>query len=414
MKKTFTIIVTALLTTVVTLFVLWKLDVIYLNLSTPVEKGKEFIGQDELSLLLKQEYPHLGDEIQVAHTLLGEPVFTSDGQKDFDLLNGEETVYITFEDRQHSDKIQSFQLYVSGDKEKIVELGKKFLPTGSSYIKEKEDEIERKNETIRYTKTEFLNRHYYQMPNGDGFAYIQVSNNETDLFDETRQQKEINYDLEVSYVSEMELRHDLGMIDEYTVVNGEIVASSLRSDELVIDETNEASDAKSEDSVVESAEENILANDVSSHEMQSFSDHIIDQNNEKVKDSTFRQLAKTGKIEGINVQLYVPNGPEIDAHIGQPDWRVPNEGGYFLMYEQCGCGYGVEYDYEELPDSPINSYYLPIRLTRDEIVQSLGEPTSEGDSEIDGKPYLYYQLGNYELFIDKSLTSQYYNSISLK
>lgn len=64
MKKIFIIIITSIITVLVTLIVLWKLDVIYVNVAAPVEKSKEILGKDEVSVLLEIEYPKIGDDLQ--------------------------------------------------------------------------------------------------------------------------------------------------------------------------------------------------------------------------------------------------------------------------------------------------------------------------------------------------------------
>lgn len=71
------------------------------------------------------------------------------------------------------------------------------------------------------------------------------------------------------------------------------------------------------------------------------------------------------------------------------------------MYKDYQAGFGVPYDYEEYPESLIHSYHLPIYLKEEEIIQSLGEPISKEFSEVDNGYYMYYQVGDYELFFEK-------------
>lgn len=148
-----------------------------------------------------------------------------------------------------------------------------------------------------------------------------------------------------------------------------------------------------------------------------FDEEAIQSNNEKIKDPEFLSLASKGQIKGINVPLHVPIGPAIENQIGNPDSVVETEGGYYLMYNECHCGFGVGDGYKEYPEIPISSYYLPINLSREDIIHYLGEPNEEGYSEVDSGYYLYYDLGEYKLFVDQSVsepTTAPFDSITLK
>lgn len=396
MNKILIIMITTVMTVLLTLFVLWKLDVIYVNVSAPVEKSKEILGKDELSSLLKLEYPQLGEDIQAAYSLYGEPKFESDGQKDFWLLEEEgKELYISYDTEE---RIESFDLYVEGDKEEIRSLGERFLPVGSSFIDENHEEEERKNNTFRYTSTVYADSYYYNLPEEQGYATIVISNRESDLFSEEEEDDSPSYNLEVSVTTEWD------DVNEWN--QGPLNDSS--------EDVQEDNDAYAEESSEFMEEEiGVSSNEIDPTTVPEFDPSAILLNNDKVKHADFLPNAIQGIIAGINVSLQAPIGPIIESQIGQPDWRLESEGGYILMYKDYQAGLGVSYDYEDYPESPINSYYLPIDLTEEEIIQSLGEPTSQEYSEVGSGYYLYYQFEEYTLFFEKSSddsTERYYSA----
>lgn len=146
-----------------------------------------------------------------------------------------------------------------------------------------------------------------------------------------------------------------------------------------------------------------------------FTDDVIQRNNNIVGEGDFLTLASQGMMKGIDVSVGVPIGPTIENVIGSPEEEWESHGGNLLIYNSIGYGLGVDYEYEAYPESPVYSLYLPIELSYDEVIQSLGEPDEEGQSEVDSSYYLYYQAGDYAIYINSSggnTTS--FDSITLK
>ena len=140
-------------------------------------------------------------------------------------------------------------------------------------------------------------------------------------------------------------------------------------------------------------------------------------NNKKVMDSNFMTLAKQGRIKGIQVSIGDPIGPAIENVMGTPDGTGDAEGGRVLVYKSCHCGLGVDYDYEDYPDSPVYTLNLPIHLSYDEVIQALGKPDEEGMSETDSSYTLYYTIGDHTLFVHRSdgaSSGAPFDSITLK
>ncbi|MGN8844783.1 hypothetical protein ACTNDN_18420 [Niallia sp. HCP3S3_B10] len=391
MKKILIIMNIVVLTVLLTLVILWKLDVIYLNISAPVEKSKEILGKDEVSLLLELEYPKLGEDIQVAYSLYGEPIYESNGQKDFLLLKEErETIYINYDQKE---KIEAMNFYIDGAKEEIRSLGEKLLPTDSSFLDEDHEEKERKNDALHYTTTDYKEIYYYRLTEEQGYAMIMISNSITDFFGEEEEGEFPNYHVVVSKITGF----DLYGVNDW--------------DEGPLEEVKEEDHY---DDVLESSESE--AGELDSAEAVELDQSAALLNNEKIRHSDFLPNAKNGMIAGIDISLHDPIGSLIEDQIGQPDWRVSTEGGYLIYYDDYQAGFGVPYDYEEYSDSPINSYYLPIFLTGDEIIEYLGKPTSQDYSEVSSGYYLYYDLGEYKLFFEKNTDepAERYYSVELR
>jgi hypothetical protein len=148
-----------------------------------------------------------------------------------------------------------------------------------------------------------------------------------------------------------------------------------------------------------------------------FSKEDSKANNKKVMASDFMTLAKQGRIKGIEVSIGDPIGPAIENVMGTPDGTGDSEGGRVLVYKSCHCGLGVDYDYEDYPDSPVYTLHLPIHLSYDEVIQALGKPDEEGMSETDSSYTLYYMMGDHTLFIHRSdgaSSGAPFDSITLK
>lgn len=363
----------------VTLIVLWKIDVIYVNVAAPVEKSKEILGKDEVSVLLELEYPKLGDDLQVAYTMYGKPKYESINQKDF-VLQKEENKEIYIKHNEEN-QIESFDFFVKGDKDKFQVLGEKLLPTGSSFLDENHEEEEKKNDTFRYTSIEYKDSYYYRLPEEQGIATIVVSNRVSELFEESKKDDAPSYNIEVSLMTDYEF-------------NNLMSSRQISDDEATISVHEETNSDNGEASEYTNTEMNAPIG-------EEFDEAAIASNNEKIKHPDFLPNAQNGVIAGINISLKGPIGPIIENQIGQPDWRIGSEGGYILMYKDYQAGFGVPYDYEEYPESLIHSYHLPIYLKEEEIIQSLGEPISKEFSEVDNGYYMYYQVGDYELFFEK-------------
>jgi hypothetical protein len=140
-------------------------------------------------------------------------------------------------------------------------------------------------------------------------------------------------------------------------------------------------------------------------------------NNKKVMDSDFMTLAKQGRVKGIEVSIGDPIGAAIENVMGTPDGIRDAEGGRVLLYKNCHCGLGVDYDYENYPDSPVYTLHLPIHLSYDEVIQALGKPDEEGMSETDSSYTLYYTMGDHTLFVHRSdgaSSGAPFDSITLK
>ncbi|WML58653.1 hypothetical protein [Neobacillus sp. PS2-9] len=140
-------------------------------------------------------------------------------------------------------------------------------------------------------------------------------------------------------------------------------------------------------------------------------------NNIKVMASDFLTLAGQGQIKGIEVSIGDPIGPAIENVMGTPDGIGDAEGGRVLLYKNCHCGLGVDYDYEGYPDSPVYTLNLPIHLSYDEVIHALGKPDEEGMSETDSSYTLYYTIGEHTLFVHRSdgaSSGAPFDSITLK
>ncbi|MEH7299377.1 hypothetical protein [Neobacillus drentensis] len=142
-------------------------------------------------------------------------------------------------------------------------------------------------------------------------------------------------------------------------------------------------------------------------------------NNKKVLASDFLTLAGEGqiKIKGIEVSIGDPIGPAIENVMGKPDGTGDAEGGRVLFYNSCHCGLGVEFDYEDYPDSPVYTIHLPIQLSYEEVIGAIGTLEEEGMSEIDSSYTLSYTVGDHTLFVkrsDRASSSAPFDSITLK
>ncbi len=283
MKKILGVILVSMVTVLVTLVVLWKLDVIILNAEPVVsEKVKKVARVDELSKLLDLEYPRLGGPMEQAHELLGEVAFESEDQIDFYILEQQETLYVEFQNDEFSNEsfITSMHLYTEGEIEDILKLGEKMLPEGYSFVEQDYSELEDRNETFRYTKTNFENTFVYELPELDSYAAVQISHSTNDLVPEKVKEEmpeqPIRYSLEVFLIEDLEeFELELGT-EENLVIES--------SEEVVVEEQDSTENYE------------VTSN-------QPINDDIVQRNNNIVRERDFLALAAQGRIKGIDVSV---------------------------------------------------------------------------------------------------------------
>lgn len=387
MKKKLVIIITTVLIVILTLLVLWKLEVFKINDSSEAVKEKN-VKEDVLSILLNLQYPQLGDNIQEAQSLYGEPTSEADGQKAFQLSGKVENEIALYYDQ--ADAITSLKFNVAGDKEKIHRLAEKLLPSGFTLVKGNGEEADNQNS------------YYYRL--ADGFAEILINKaNGSSAGNNT------DYTIEVAYVTEIEFNSATNQEDK------EAEEEKTTQGNPETQEENESQEAITTPKPTESDSEEVKETEPSptknTGEFDAASALI---NNQKVKDSDFLANAKKGIVQGIDVALKSTVGTMMKSH-GQPDWVVAVEGGYQLMYKNYHIGFGTPHEYVQDPKTPISSYYLPISLSEKEVIQSLGEPIAKEYSEQDGSYLLYYDLGNYKLYFFKNTDdpAETYKSVKL-
>lgn len=236
----------AFLTTILTILVLWKMEVLALDLSKVKDKKEEVLQEDELSLLIMQKYPKIGDHVEQAHELFDDAIFESESQIDFDFLNHKETIYVHF--NPDTSVIHELEMYsLRGEINKIRLLGEKMLPKGFSFEREDKSTEERENKTFRYTETNYFNDYYYKLSSGE-YALIQISNHTSDLVrDPDVEPPEITYTLTVSFVNDVE---ELSTVEETIVEetnsNQEVNEQNEANDSSISMSDTEVSDAVSE------------------------------------------------------------------------------------------------------------------------------------------------------------------------
>ena len=385
--------------------VLWKLEVFNINESSAVVKEEE-AEKDVLSILLDLDYPQLGDNIQEAHSLYGEPKSETNGQKNFQLSEEvEKEISINYD---QEDVITSLNFNVVGNKEKIQSLAEKLLPSGYTLVNNNVEEAEQIS-----TKTDSQSKYYYRLT--EGYASIQI-NEDNSISAETGGYTE--YKVEVAYLSEREFNSATNQDDntreeeEPTQGNSETPENNEHQKENQSEEANTSPNSTETETESETIKETEPTPTNNTGEYDASSAII---NNQKVKHPDFLANAKKGIVQGVDVSLKSTVGSMMEIH-GQPDSIVEVEGGYHLIYKNYHMGFGVPHEYQDDKQTPIRSYYLPINIVEKEIIQSLGEPTAKEFSELDGKYLLYYHLGNYELFFYKNTDdlAETYKLVKLK
>ncbi|MGG7619594.1 hypothetical protein [Bacillus coreaensis] len=274
-------------------------------------------------------------------------------------------------------------------------MGEKMLPEGYSFVKSDYSESEDRNESFRYTETNYEDTFIYEPPNPNSYAAVQVTHSTSDLFSDKEKEempeKPIIYRMKVFLVEDLEeFELEVGTVED-------VVTDKEGSEEVVVEEQD-------------SAENNEQTSD------QPFNDEVVHRNNNILGEGDFLSFASQGMINGIDVSVGSPIGPTIENVIGLPEEEWESHGGKLLIYNSNGYGLGVDYDYEAYPESPVYSLYLPIKLSYDDLIRSLGEPEEEGQSEVDSRYYLYYQAGEYSIYVNNSGGSAIgtFDSITLK
>lgn len=231
----------AIVTTVVTIFVLSRLGIIFVN--TPeFEKGKELLKVDDLSQLLELDYPKIGEDIQEAYNLFGEVDFETDNEIDFHILDGRKTIFIEYKNETNTiDQMEIFS--VNGDLEEVRVLGEKMLPEGYELISEDHFTEEDKNEIGRYNITEFFNDYFYKVKDTGDMVRIRLYQRVTDLIEEPDLNEPIEFDVVVSYSSENEVGlNENNIIDVNTTVeidSNEESETTHNSDSIAKEEQRE-------------------------------------------------------------------------------------------------------------------------------------------------------------------------------
>lgn len=387
MKKKLVIIITTVLIVILALLVLWKLEVFKINDSSEAVK-EENVEEDVLSILLNLQYPQLGDNIQEAQSLYGEPTSEADGQKAFQLSGKAENEIALYYDQ--ADAITSLKFNVAGDKEKIHSLAEKLLPSGFTLVKGNGEEADNQNS------------YYYRL--ADGFAEILINK-----ANGSSAGNNPDYTIEVEYLTETEFNSATNQEDK------EAEEEKTTQGNTETQEDNESQEAITTPKPTESDSEEVKETEPSPTKNTGDFDAASAQiNNQKVKDPDFLVNAKKGIVQEIDVALKSTVGAMMESH-GQPDWVVAVEGGYQLMYKTYHIGFGTPHEYVQDPKTPISSYYLPINLSEKEVIQSLGEPIAKEYSEQDGSYLLYYDLGNYKLYFYKNTDdpAETYKSVKL-
>jgi hypothetical protein len=104
--------------------------------------------------------------------------------------------------------------------------------------------------------------------------------------------------------------------------------------------------------------------------------------------------AAKGRLPGASFSI----GEDISvlSALGEPMESGWHMGGIYLYYPEATYSYadGIE----KIVKIDISKYRLG--LTYPELLEVLGEPTSEGVSEMDGSTYATYEAGEYSLFIN--------------
>ncbi|WP_160848706.1 Ig-like domain-containing protein [Pontibacillus yanchengensis] len=117
-------------------------------------------------------------------------------------------------------------------------------------------------------------------------------------------------------------------------------------------------------------------------------------------DSEFAQLLTEGKMKGMPLQTGVTK-QEVKDEIGTDFETADVEGADIMSYPDKGYGYGysIKSDYIHV----LANYVSDMDLHREDLIQVLGEPTSEGVNTIGSDNYImiYENIGdNYKLLVD--------------
>ncbi|WP_165763791.1 stalk domain-containing protein [Halalkalibacter urbisdiaboli] len=141
----------------------------------------------------------------------------------------------------------------------------------------------------------------------------------------------------------------------------------------------------------------------------------IQTNPNRLVSPDFLKAASHGILQGCNLMLdQGVTAGDIRKYIGGPQSEYWFGGAYYYGYENCG--YGLEDDYNQ-DDLLIAMELFNPNATNETptvIKQTLGQPVSEGWSELDDDYYMYYPAGDYDIFMFFNSPYQPFYRILLK
>jgi hypothetical protein len=131
-------------------------------------------------------------------------------------------------------------------------------------------------------------------------------------------------------------------------------------------------------------------------------------------DKNFLPLAKEGIIKGQPISLRTHNLNDVFQYYHtNPSWEGYYEGGFGRQFGNYVYFTGGENDNTLTAVLWVNDNL--VTLTPNIIKNTVGNPTSEGISDMDGNWYMYYDLGYYELHVNFDGNNQSnLNSILIK
>lgn len=122
-------------------------------------------------------------------------------------------------------------------------------------------------------------------------------------------------------------------------------------------------------------------------------------------DEEFLSLAKEGFIKGIPPKVGTTVG-EIKKQYGEPLQYGAGEGSHILVYEEVFFSYDPKLSFEERMsvsdevETTAVALKIKEKLYLNDMKKGLGEPSSEGISDMDGSYYVRYDFENYTLWAE--------------